>query len=483
MEQDLKKIITIGKRLHFIGIGGIGMSAIARVMLSLGYKVSGSDQKESVNTIRLKEEGAKIYIGHDAKNVRDAQIIVHTSAVKPDNVEMQEAISLSMPILERAKVLSFLMYLYKNSIAVAGTHGKTTTSSMMAVMLAHAGLDPTYLIGGEVSNLNSNGGCGKSSYFVAEADESDSSIKYLDPRVFVLTNIEKDHLDHFNGLDDILGLFERCVQQLVKHKEHVLVINGEQWGNEILLKRIKQIPGLTMITFGLKEGNEYRVANIRYKGHGSAFTVIRQEAVIGEIELSVPGEHNVLNALAVIAVGQYLGLDFLKIKTALQTFTGAKRRFTFIGQYKGIKVYDDYAHHPTEIRATLEAARKVFPKARLVCAFQPHRYSRTMSFMDEFAQSLSLADRIIVTGIYSAGEKPMPGISAETIVKNIPDAKAVYVEKKEQVADYLENELKEGDVFFTVGAGDIYAVGKEILNRLRSRRHKIKENAEVARIA
>lgn len=483
MEQDLRKIITLGKRLHFIGIGGVGMSAIARVMLSLGYKVSGSDQKESTNTIRLKELGAKIYIGHDANNVREAQIIIHTSAVKSDNPEMQEALGLSLPILERAKVLSFLMYLYKNSIAVAGTHGKTTTSSMMAVMLAHAGLDPTYLIGGEVTNLHSNGGCGKSSYFVAEADESDSSIKYLDPRIFVLNNIEKDHLDHFNGLDDIIGLFERCVQQLVKQKDHVLVINGEQWGNEILLQKIKDIPGLTMITFGLQESNEYRAANIRYKGHGSAFTVIRKDAVIGEIELSVPGEHNVLNALAVVVVGQHLGLDFLKIKSALHTFTGAKRRFTFIGQYKGVKVYDDYAHHPTEIRATLEAARKVYPKSRIICAFQPHRYSRTMSFMDEFAQSLALADRVIVTGVYSAGEKPIKGVSAETIVKNIPDNKAVYVEKKEQVADHLEAELKEGDIFFTVGAGDIYAVGKEILNRLRSRAHKIRQNETVARIA
>lgn len=486
-KKDIYEVVSFGKRFHFIGIGGCGMSAIAKVLLALGYSVSGSDMKESANTMRLKELGAVVYIGHKDINVRDAQIIVYSSAVKADNPEMQEAVANSLPIFGRAQVLGYLMSLYPESVAVAGTHGKTTTSSMISVMLAYAECDPTYLIGGEVTNLKSNGGHGKSSHFVAEADESDGSIIHLNPKIFVLTNIEKDHLDHFKDLDAIIELFEDCVERLSKKPENVLVINPEQWGNKILLEKIKDKTNAKMITFGLGENVDYRAINIRYKGQGSLFTLVYQGNIIGEIEMSVPGEHNILNCLAVIAVGLYQKIDLTKIKLSLKSFTGAKRRFTLMGQSRGVKVYDDYAHHPTEIKATLDAARHVFPKSRLLCAFQPHRYSRTMHFMDGFAESLAIADKVIISSIYGAGEAPIPEVNSETIVNKINSqfpGKAVFVEKKEDIASYLEGELQEGDVFFTVGAGDIYAVGKEILNRLRSRKVKEKINADkVVRIA
>ena len=460
------------------------MSAIATVMLSLGYKVSGSDIKESANTIRLKELGAAVYIGHDAANMRFAQVVVHTSAVNYDNPEMQEARSLRLPVLERARVLGYLMSLYKDSVAVAGTHGKTTTSSMLAVILEHLGLDPTFMIGGEVTDLQSNGCCGKSQYFVAEADESDSSIKFLDPRILVLNNIEKDHLDHFSGLDEIVDLFDSCVDKLLKVPNHLLVFNPEQWGNKILAKKLAAKTGLRMLTFGLQSGVNYQAANIRYKNHGSSFTVLKDGVFIGELELAIPGEHNVINALAVLAVCTHLGLDFLKIKEAMFTFTGAKRRFTFIGESQGVKVYDDYAHHPTEIRATLEAAKKVFPSSRIFCVFQPHRYSRTMHFLADFADSLQLADRVFVTSIYAAGEKPISGVDAQSIVnKMATPQKAIYIEKKEDVADMAMKELREGDVFFTLGAGDVYALGKEILNRLRSASSINKNENTAIRIA
>ena len=459
------------------------MSAIAQVMLSLGYIVSGSDIKESANTLRLKEQGVTVYIGHTASNIRDAQAIVHTSAVNYDNPEMQEARDLHLPILERARVLGYLMSLYPQSISVAGTHGKTTTSSMLAVLLARLGLDPTFMIGGEVTNLNSNGIAGKSEYFVAEADESDSSIQFLDPQILVLNNIEKDHLDHFSGLAEIVDLFESSITKLRLKAKHLLVINPEQWGNKILLDKITDRQGLNLLTFGLNSGVNYQATNIRYKNQGSLFTVLKDGAIIGELELAIPGEHNVLNALAVLAVAMHLGLEFNKIKTAIVTFTGAKRRFTLIGQSQNINVYDDYAHHPTEIKATLLAARQVFPRRRIFCVFQPHRYSRTIHFLNDFAESLLLADRVFVTSIYAAGEKPIPGVDAQEIVTkmNAPQ-KAVYVEKKEDVAQLALQELSKGDIFFTLGAGDIHALGKEILNRLRSKQAK-KNEKTTARIA
>ncbi len=480
--KELAELMTQRKDLYFIGIGGCGMSAIAHVLLKKGHKVFGSDMKESVNTIRLRDEGATVYIGHDAANLKNPSIVVMSSAIKSNNPELVEAKNNSLVVFQRAQMLGYIMSMYPESIAFAGTHGKTTTSAMASVLYYKAGLDPTFIVGGDVTNLSASALSGSSDYFIAEADESDGSIKNLDPKIFVLTNIEKDHLDYFGDLEAIISLFEECAYKLSEKTDHAFVINSEQWGNKLLLERLKKNKKLNIITFGLGENVHFRAINIRAKGFGSVFTLVKDQQVLGELELSIPGEHNILNALAVIAVAFTTGMDFNKIKINLPIFTGAKRRFSLVGKTNDITIYDDYAHHPTEISATLQAARSAFPKSRIICAFQPHRYTRTLFFLNEFAQSLSLADRVILTHIYGAGEDPID-VKSEDIVKKIPGDKAIYIDKKDDIAAYLENELKPGDIFFTMGAGDIYNVGKEILNRLKSQKNPKVNADKIARIA
>lgn len=482
--SDLSGLMAQKKDLFFIGIGGCGMSSIAHVLLKKGYKIYGSDIKESINTIRLRDEGAVVYIGHQAANLKNPSIVVVSSAIRQDNPELIEAVANGLPVFQRAQMLGYIMSLYQESVACAGTHGKTTTSSLAAVLLNKIGLDPTFIVGGDVVNLGSSALSGKSEYFVAEADESDGSIKYLDPKIFILTNIEKDHLDYFNNLEAIVDLFAECALKLMEKPDHALIINSEQWGNKILLERLKNQSKLNIITFGLQEGVNFRAINLRFKGSGSQFTLVKDGKVLGDLELSVPGEHNILNALAVIAMAFKIGLDFSRIRTNISTFTGARRRFTQVGKVEEIEVYDDYAHHPTEIEATLRAARLAFPESRLICVFQPHRYSRTMFFMNEFAESLKFADRVILTHIYAAGEDPIPEIDSETIAKKIGPEKAVYIDKKDDISSFLAKELKNGDILFTMGAGDIYTIGKEVLNRLKSRKVQEKTNAgKVIRIA
>lgn len=471
MSKNLSELMAQKKPIHMLGIGGCGMSAIARVLLKKGYMVSGSDAKESVNTILLKDEGATVFIGHDPKYVSGNSIIVVSAAIHKDNPELKEAQDNGLPVFARAEMLGYILSLHQDSIAFAGTHGKTTTSAMAAVLLNKAGVSPTFLVGGNVCDLDASSISGDSDVVIAEADESDGSICHLNPRIFVLNNIEKDHLDHFNDLEAIIDLFANCVERLKKVENSLLVINAEQWGNKILLNKIKEQNSLRRVFFGFTEEAQVRAINIRYKGQGSIYTLVVNGQVQGDLELAVPGEHNILNSLAVIAVVLELGLDFAKIRTAINSFTGAGRRFSFIGEIEGIKVYDDYAHHPSEITATLTAARHVFPESRILCAFQPHRYSRTMFFLNEFAESLELADKAIVTSIYAAGEEPIPEVSAEKMCQKIKGTdRAVYIEKKDDIAGYLQKELKPGDVFFTMGAGDIYSVGKEILNRLKNSR-------------
>lgn len=459
------------------------MSSIAHVLLKKGYRVYGSDMKESINTIRLRDEGATVYIGHQAANLKNPSIVVVSSAIRQDNPELLEAKANGLLVIQRAQMLGYLMSQYQNSIACAGTHGKTTSSSLASVLLNKAGLDPTFIVGGDVLNLGGSALCGTTENFIAEADESDGSIKYLDPKIFVLTNIEKDHLDYFADLEAIIDLFEKCALKLMEKPDHLLVINSEQWGNKMLLERLKKLTELNIVTFGLNEGVDLRAINIRFKGFGSQFTLVRDDKVLGEIELSVPGEHNILNALAVIAVAFKLGLDFSRIKSNIGAFTGARRRFTLIGKANKVSVFDDYAHHPTEIAATLSAARNAFPNSRILCVFQPHRYSRTMFFMNEFAESLKLADKVVLTHIYAAGEDPIPEVDSEKIAHKVGD-KAIYIDKKDDISSWLEKELCENDILFTMGAGDIYTIGKEVLNRLKNKTTQEKTNAgKVIRIA
>ncbi len=466
MEKQLADLLNKSRKIHFVGIGGVGMSAIARIMKNQGYNISGSDQKESRNTLKLREEGIKVFIGHKADNVRGKHVIVVSSAIDRKNPEMVAARQTKIPIIERAKALGFLMTLFKRSIAVAGTHGKTTTSSMAAFMLQEAKLSPTFLIGGEITNLNTNAQLGKGALFVAEADESDGSIQFLSPDVLVVTNLEEDHLDHFKDIHEIIDLFYNCVENLAKRPNHLLLINGEQWGNKMLLEKIKDLP-VNKMTFGLEATNDIYASELIYGEKGFSFLVNYQGEKIGRLELSIPGEHNVLNALPVIALALQNDIDMNNLEGFLKRFDGAKRRFTKVGMFNNIEVFDDYAHHPTEIEATLKAARIAFPKKKIFVAFQPHRYSRTMYFSEAFAKALSIADGVIITNVYSAGESEIKNVSGETITKH--DKSFIYIPKKEEIPVFLESHLRPGDIFITMGAGDIYTLGKELLNRLRQK--------------
>jgi UDP-N-acetylmuramate--alanine ligase len=462
-----------GRHLHFVGIGGAGMSAIAKIMFKQGYRVSGSDVKESSNTIWLKELGVQVFIGHDASNIRGADIIVVSTAIKASNPEIAAARSTAVPIYKRAEVLGWLMSRAKTSIAFAGTHGKTTTSSMASLLFSKAGLKPTYLVGSELLSTGTNAEKGNGKFSLAEADESDGSILFLDPSILVITNIESDHLEHFGTFEKIVDLFVECVKKLPKDRG-VLITQADHWGVKGFLKRLHDENALPakVVTYGLEQGLDLRPGNVRLHGDGSKFTVFYQDKQLGEVELSVPGLHNVLNALAVIACGFEAGLTFSQLALHLKAFNGTKRRFNLVGEVHDVKIYDDYGHHPTEIAATLAAARAGWPGRRLICIFQPHRFSRTMFLAHEFADCFKDADEVILTDIYAAYEDPLPGVSTDSIVRLMKDRPPVYIPKKEEISKYMAEIVRAGDLVITMGAGDIYIVGKEILNRLKQREEK-----------
>ncbi len=481
MEKSLEQLFNKDRLIHFIGIGGVGMSAIARILHNQGYIISGSDQKESLNTIKLKEEGLKVFIGHKEENIRNAHTIVISSAISSNNPELISATDNNLPIVIRAKALGFLMSQFKKSFAFAGTHGKTTTSSMAAYLFSEAKQSPTFLIGGEVTNLQTNARLGESEFFFAEADESDGSIQYLDTNNLVITNLEEDHLDHFSDMEEIIDLFLGCLQRLSLQENHTLFINPDQWGNKLLLEKAKDL-NLNICTFGLAQTNQLYGKDIEHNSEGSSFSVYQNGSLMGRISLALHGEHNILNALAIIAIALNNGIDFNHIEVAIRKFEGAKRRFHLTGIQNNISIYDDYAHHPSEIRATLKATKEAYPNKKIIVAFQPHRYSRTMFFAKEFAKALDLADIAIVTNIYSAGEAPVKDISGETITKY--NDKLVYIAKKEEIPVYAEEKLNDGDIFITMGAGDIFNIGKELLNRLKQKSiNETKDDQKIIRFA
>jgi len=481
MEKELTELFNKERQIHFVGVGGVGMSAIARVLHNQGFKVSGSDQKESRNTIKLKEEGVRIFIGHKAENVREAHLIVVSSAINDHNPEIVAARKKDIPIVERARALGYIMDSFPRSFSFAGTHGKTTTSSMAAFLFEEAGLSPTFLVGGEITNLNTNALLGESEFFFAEADESDGSIKYLNANNLIITNLEEDHLDHFGDINDIIELFLGCVTRLQEKPGHLLYINPDQWGNKMLLEKTGDMQ-LNMITFGFADTNDIYASNISYEAKGSSFNVYWHNELLGRISLSVHGEHNILNALPIIAIGLRNGVDFNTIEVGLKKFEGAKRRFHLIGHHESIDIYDDYAHHPSEIKATLLAVKNSFPDKRIIVAFQPHRFSRTMFFAKQFAEALSLADKVIITAVYSAGENPIKDISGETIAAFNQEYR--YLPKKEEIPALVEQELQENDIFITMGAGDIFNIGKELLNRLKQKRtRKAANEGKIIRFA
>jgi len=463
--MDLEK----AKNIHFIGIGGCGMSAIAKILREMGKSIQGSDIKESPNTIRLKDIGIKIFIGHRASNIRGADIVVYSSAIPRDNVEMKAARSERLALIPRAEALAYILNQFPSRIAIAGTHGKTTTTSMVSSMLSRCGLHPTYLIGAEADTVAGNAKLGNGGNVVAEADESDGSFLKLRPTISVVTNIEADHMDHYRTLDNLIGTFEKFVNCLPEGG--CLIINSDHENSKVLLKKISADHDL--VCFGLNSGADLSASDIRYDRTNTKFNVSWKGKLLGEVVLSVPGAQNVMNALSAIAVGLQLKIPFESISNGLRYFKGVKRRFQHIGSHKGITVIDDYAHHPTEVAATLDAAKSGWSdEKRIICVFQPHRYSRTMLLHEQFGQAFGDADVVIITDIYSAGEEPIDGVSAKLIADAVSansKKEVYYIPKKEKVTEMLLRIAREGDMIVTAGAGDIYNVGKDFLARLKAK--------------
>lgn len=441
------------------------MSGIAEVLCNLGFVVSGSDVKKSKNTDRLEALGIKICEGHAAENVGDAQVVVYSSAVRADNPEVIIAREKGIPVIPRAEMLAELMTLKPYSVAIAGTHGKTSTTSMVATLLAHAGLDPTTVVGGVVDTLGSNAKLGASEWFVTEADESDRSFLMLYPTIAVVTNIDKEHMESYKGMDDVVQCFTDFVNKVPFFGAAVICLDDPNV--QLIIPNLKR----RRVTYGMTAQADISAHDIRYnESFGSSFTVWRGAEPLGDIELPVPGKHNVYNALAATAVALELEIPFDKIAEAFSGFKNANRRFQFKGDANGITVVDDYGHHPTEILATLAAAKNSAGGRRTVVVFQPHRYTRTQELMDEFALAFNNADVLYVLDIYAASETPIEGITAEVLTDNIRKyghKNATYIGDVETGAARVVEDLQEGDLVITLGAGSVTRLSDEILERLR----------------
>lgn len=453
------------KHVHFIGIGGYGMSAIARVLLDLGYEVSGSDVAENLLVQKLIERGAKVTIGHDASNIKGAETIVYSSSIPEDNVERVAAKLQGIETLHRSQMLARLLN-DKKGIAVAGAHGKTTTSSMIAQTMEICGVDPTYIIGGEIVGLKGNAKAGHSDYVVAEADESDGTFLEYYPHIAVVTNIEPDHLENYGSdFENLKQAYREFLSQVRPEGTAILC-----WDDAHVRDMAKEVRG-QYITYALDHPADYTATNIRENFREISFTVVKGEEGLGEITLRIPGRHNVSNALAVVIACLQIGLPFDEIAAALYEFQGAKRRFQVIGEVGDILVVDDYAHHPTEIEATLRGAKAL--GKRMVIVFQPQRYSRTHLLMDEFSCAFGLADEVIINTIYAPpGEKPIPGVTAERLAELIvqnSNPNTQFIATKEAVIDYLLTHVQPGDLVMTMGAGDIWRVSHGLVPELEKR--------------
>lgn len=456
---------TEGLKTHFIGIGGSGMSGIATILLQQGCKVSGSDIKQSEVTSRLMSMGAEIFIGHEGSNVgHDAGAVVISTAIREDNPELITARGREIEIVRRGEMLARLM-LKKKGIAIAGAHGKTTTSSMVALVFEKNGLNPTIVVGGDINELGGNAKLGSGEYLVAEADESDGSFLLLSPFIEVITNIEDDHLDYYGSREAIKEAFVEFVHKLPRDGYAVLCADDE---NTMMLASNTDAQ---IITYGIKSPAHYSAKNIRTKGLRTVADIFFEGNKLGQLELNVPGMHNISNAMAAIVVGRIAGLDFEAIAKALKDFSGVHRRFELLGNVSGINVVDDYAHHPTEVKATLRAAQQTEAN-RVIAVFQPHRFTRTKFLYKEFAEAFPDADILIIDEIYAAGEMPIEGVSAELILKAIPNREnreIHHFKTMEEIVDYLEDIVEPGDLIMTLGAGNIRAVGTELVARLKAR--------------
>jgi UDP-N-acetylmuramate--alanine ligase len=466
------------QHVHFVGVGGIGMSGIAEVLLNMGFRVSGSDLRRSDVTARLESLGAKIYEGHSAEHVNGAHVVVRSTAVRADNPEVLEARRRSIPVIPRAEMLGELMRLKPHTVAVAGSHGKTTTTSMIATVLAHAGLDPTVVVGGVVGAMGSNARLGKSDLMVVEADESDRSFLMLSPTFAVVTNIDREHMDAYADMADVRKSFSDFVNKVPFYGASVLCLDDPHVQAvipEVLRRRI---------TYGLSAQADIAAREVRYdQKFGSKYQARLMGEPVGEISLRVPGLHNIYNSLAAIAIGLELEVPFATIKKALSEFTGVNRRFQFKGEAAGVIVVDDYGHHPTEIRATLVAAKLGAAGRRMVVLFQPHRYTRTQDLMDEFARSFNNADVLMVTDIYAASEDPIEGVSGESVVDAVSrfgHKDARHVGTVEDATQALLSEVHDGDMVITLGAGNVYRAGEKLVELLKEREGRTEASGAAA---
>lgn len=450
------------RHVHFVGVGGIGMSGLAEILRSLEFDVSGSDIKDGDTTRRLASLGVRIDIGHRAENVRGVDVVVFSSAVSKDNPELVEASSLGIPIIPRAEMLAELMRL-KYGVAIAGSHGKTTTTSLVATVLRHAGLDPTVVVGGKMAALGSNARLGAGDLLVAEADESDGSFLRLTPTIAVVTNIDPEHLDHYGSLDKLKDSFIEFASGVPFYGLTVLCMDHPTVQD--ILPRITR----RTVTYGLSPHADYSARGVQFRGLETSFNAYRRGQSLGGFTVRMPGAHNVLNCLATIAVADELEVPLDVIKQALATFGGVARRFTVVGTPRDVTLIDDYGHHPAEVRATIEAARRAFPEEgrRIIVAFQPHRYTRTRDLFDDFTRAFNNADILFLTDIYAAGETPIPEVSSEKLVRSIRQHghhNVTHVADKMVLHEAIARVVRRGDVVIALGAGDV----NKMLGRLRT---------------
>jgi UDP-N-acetylmuramate--alanine ligase len=454
--------------IFFVGIGGIGMSGIAELLLTLGYRVSGSDISLSDVTQRLEKLGGKIFKGHHADHIKDVDVVVTSSAIRSENPEVLAAFEASVPVIPRAEMLAELMRL-KYSIAVAGAHGKTSTTSMVAGVLAEGGLDPTVVIGGKLKSINTNAVLGEGDYIVAEADESDGSFLKFSPTIAVVTNIDLEHVDFYKNLENIKSVFLNFIDRIPFYGLAVLCLDNE--AVQDIIPKIKK----RFVTYGLNAQADIQARDVEFEGMVSRFTVYRNDEFCGPVELNLPGIHNVYNALGAISVGFELDIPFPKIQNALEHMQGVARRLEVKGDVAGIKVLDDYGHHPTEIKITLDAVRKSWPGRRLIVIFQAHRYSRTQALYDDFTRAFYQSDLLVLLPVYAAGEERIEGIDHVMLCEGIKShghKDATYFNDMKEAVDYLAGTLRNEDLVLTLGAGDVWKCGELLIKKLSGKKNE-----------
>lgn len=453
------------KHIHFVGIGGIGMSGIAELLLNLGFDISGSDISNNENVERLKKLGVMIFHGHNPENIKGCNVLVYSSAVSLDNSEIIRAKQMGLPVIKRAEMLGELINLKETSIAISGTHGKTTTSSMIGSMLTYAGKEPTLVVGGLVQNLNSNSKLGEGQIIVVEADEFDRSFLSLKPTIAIVNNIELEHTDCYKDLNDLENSFLQFCQSVPFYGS--VLLNIDSFSIKNIIHKIER----PVTTYGMSRDAAFRAKELEFKENKSTYSLFRAEENLGKIHLNVPGEHNIMNSLGAVALGFELGLSFNSIKNGLLDYKGVRRRFDIKGSHNDVMVVDDYAHHPTEVSTTIEAAKKGWNR-KLIVVFQPHLYTRTKEFYKEFAKSLEKADFIIITSIYPSREKPIPGITSKLISDNIDKTKKdvlFNVNEVDQAITILNEIAKPGSMILTLGAGDIWRFSDRYLNIMKTK--------------